>query len=90
MSNKIDVEIYIKNVINFFENNPNDLMILIGESNKDRFYEEIKNVVYRNFEENKDIELSRNQLINIVLDITKNNKIDKTFLMTKLGEICLN
>ena len=34
----IDIEIYMKNFITFFEKNPNDLMELIGVDFKDDFY----------------------------------------------------
>ena len=38
----VDCEIYIKQVISFFENNPNDLMDLIGEVQRDEFYDKIR------------------------------------------------
>lgn len=85
----IDVEIYLNKIINFFENNPNDLSDLIGEINKNRFYEEIKTTTYINFNEKKEVELTRNQLIEIVLKLTKNSK-KNPFLITKNGIICLN
>ena len=31
----VDIEIYISNLINFFEKNPNDLLVLIGDLQKD-------------------------------------------------------
>ena len=34
----IDVEIYVSQLISFFENNPNDLMNLIGDSVKENFF----------------------------------------------------
>ena len=34
----IDVEIYISQFIDFFEKNPNDLLVLIGEVKKNEFY----------------------------------------------------
>ena len=33
----VDIEIYLNQLINFFENNPNDLMTLIGDLQKDDF-----------------------------------------------------
>lgn len=86
----VDVEIYLKNLINFFENNPNDLITLIGDFNKEKFYDEIKVVAYRNFEEKKEIELTKKQLIEIVFKLTKNDKSNAIFLSTKIGQICLN
>lgn len=86
----VDVEIYLKNLINFFENNPNDLITLIGDFNKEKFYDEIRVVAYRNFEEKKEIELTKKQLIEIVFKLTKNDKSNTIFLSTKIGQICLN
>ena len=38
----VDIEIYISNLINFFEKNPNDLLVLIGDLQKDEFYVKLK------------------------------------------------
>ena len=38
----IDVEVYISQMITFFENNPNDLMSLIGEVQKEEFYNALR------------------------------------------------
>ena len=38
----VDIEVYISNLINFFENNPNDLLVLIGTLQKDDFYKKLK------------------------------------------------
>jgi len=42
----IDVEIYIKNFINFFENNPNELIDLIGNELKEVFYKKVEEQCY--------------------------------------------
>ena len=38
----VDVEIYINQFITFFNNNPNDLIELIGDVLKDDFYDRVK------------------------------------------------
>ena len=38
----VDVEIYVSQLISFFENNPNDLMDLIGDLQKDEFYVKLR------------------------------------------------
>ena len=43
----IDCEIYISQLITFFENNPNDLMILIGDLQKEEFYNMLKKDVIK-------------------------------------------
>jgi hypothetical protein len=92
--NKIDVEIYIKKLVDFFENNPNDLMNLIGESNKELFYNKIKEVVWKNFESGPEIELTQNQIIDIVSQISGTKVVESdavgSFLLTKYGLISMN
>jgi len=90
MHKNIEVEIYLNNIINFFEKNPNDLLALIGETDIENFYEEIKIKAYENYAETKEAELTKKQLIEIVVRLTTNKKIDKTFISTKIGQICLN
>lgn len=92
--NKIDVEIYIKKLVDFFENNPNDLMNLIGEANKELFYNKIKEVVWKNFESGPEIELTQNQIIEIVSEISGTKVVEAdamgSFLLTKYGLISMN
>ena len=38
---RIDCEIYVKQMISFFENNPGDFMTLVGNVQKEKFYEKI-------------------------------------------------
>lgn len=93
----VDIEIYVSQVITFFEKNPNDLMELIGSLQKDEFYLKIRQQCEKNVEEGKDITLTKEQMINIVVDlkipdivdkqeVTVNNIVQKT----KFGEIFLN
>ncbi len=90
----VDIEIYISNLITFFENNPNDLITLIGDLQKDEFYKKLREQSEKNLEEGKDIVLSREQIINIVVDLKipdmKYNKLDKVIQKTKFGDIILN
>ena len=41
----IDCEIYIKQLISFFESNPGDLMQLIGDVQKEEFYSKLREIV---------------------------------------------
>lgn len=87
---KIDVDIYVKNVINFFENNPNDLLSLIGDINKEIFYNEIKKIAYINYEKKQECELTRQQMIDVVLTIVKGVGSPNVFEENKVGIFCLN
>jgi hypothetical protein len=92
----IDVEIYIKNFVNFFESNPNELMDLIGDTLKEVFYDKVKEQCYKNLDNGEEITLTQKQLIEIVVDI-KRVKPDINILLTngvfqktKYGLISLN
>jgi len=43
----IDVEIYISQFIDFFEKNPNDLLVLIGEVKKMNSIQKLKNNAFK-------------------------------------------
>ena len=92
----IDVEIYIKNFVNFFESNPNELMDLIGDTLKEVFYDKVKEQCYKNLDNGEEITLTQKQMIEIVVDI-KRVKPDINILLTngvfqktKYGLISLN
>lgn len=93
----VDIEIYISNLINFFEKNPNDLLVLIGDLQKDEFYVKLKKRAISNFEKGQDYVLTKSQIVEVVLElklpnIKKNKKlyIDKIIQKTKFGDIILN
>jgi hypothetical protein len=105
MSN-VDVEIYVSQLINFFENNPNDLIDLIGDVQKDEFYQKVREKCEENVNKGEDIVLTKDQIIDIVIELKMpelENKlkpkkvkvdmiieIDKLFKKTKYGLIGLN
>ena len=94
---KIYIDIYVSQIIKFFESNPNELMLLIGDIDKELFYEHLKLDIVKNDDEKGDPTLTRQQMIDIVvklhggtkIDIEK-DKIDNLFIFTNYGEICLN
>lgn len=96
--NNLDVEIYISQLISFFENNPNDLIDLIGESDKDEFYELVRQQCMSNYENGDDVTLTQHQIIGIVVKLKKKDVndsqmviiVDKVFQSTKYGIIGLN
>jgi hypothetical protein len=105
MSN-VDVEIYVSQLINFFENNPNDLIDLIGDVQKDELYQKVRKKCEENVNKGDDIVLTKDQIIDIVIELKMpelENKlkpkkvkvdmiieIDKLFKKTKYGLIGLN
>ncbi len=96
MMKNVDVEIYINQFISFFENNPNDLITLIGDLDKNIFYDKVKIQCYKNLDAGEEISVTRQQLIDIVIDIKGGGKpikaieLDKIFKKTNYGYFCLN
>lgn len=90
----IDVEIYFSQLRGFFENNPNDLISLIGETDREVFYEKLRDIAYQNYEKGDDITLTNQQLMGAVMDIISLTKQQekklKTFFETKYGKVCMN
>lgn len=92
----VDVEIYMSQLISFFDKNPNDLMDVVGEENKQLFFDKIKEQCYKNVEKGEEIALTRNQFLEIVTEIKKQDldydiKIfNGVFQKTKFGDISLN
>lgn len=93
----VDVEIYMNQLISFFEKNPNGLTDLIGESNKEEFFERVKKQCYKNIEDGDEVSLTQQQLIMIVVELKQNKNIpvdifevEGVFQSTKWGFISLN
>ena len=93
----VDVEIYLNQLIGFFDKNPNDLIDLIGDLLKETFYEKVREQCIKNSEQGGEVSLTQKQIINIVIDIKKDKSIDydtnvlsKIVQTTSFGLIFLN
>jgi hypothetical protein len=90
----VDVDIYISQVIKFFETNPEELKLLIGDLDKNNFFEKIKELAFYNYQNGEDAQLTRKQLLELVVSMNRefNQIIVKgdSFLQTIYGTICLN
>lgn len=93
----VDAEIYLNQLIGFFEKNPNDLIDLIGQLKKNTFYKKIEEKVYENIENGLELILTQQQLIDIVVgmydDTNKSSKpieIKTPVIKTNYGIIFLN
>jgi hypothetical protein len=96
--NNLEVDIYINQIKGFFEKNPDSLKELIGDLDKEKFYNNVRKIAIKNFEENDDVTLSKDQMLNIVVEMyndlkqeskTKSN-VEKVFENFHFGKICLN
>jgi hypothetical protein len=93
----LDIEIYISNLITFFDKNPNDLMELIGKLQKEEFFVKLREKCELNFKEGKDIVLTKDQIIETVLELKIPTTLEDKILeikaviqKTKFGDIILN
>ena len=96
--NNLDVEIYMNQFVTFFENNPNDLLELIGDSNRESFYDLVKEQCEKNLGSGDEVSLTQHQIIEIVVKLKKVDLkthqmvviVDKVFQSTSFGMIGLN
>jgi len=95
----VDAEIYLKQLFGFFDGNPDALKSLIGELNKEKFYQRIRDAVYGKVDGDDEFVLSRKQMIDIIKDLwdeeqeplqEENFEIIDTFLKTDYGFFSLN
>jgi cAMP phosphodiesterase len=95
----IDCEVYVSQLITFFDKNPNDLMLLIGDLQKEDFYKKLKEQCYKNAEESDDHVITKQQMIDIIIELkipqlskelNVENVIEGVVQKTKWGEIILN
>jgi nitrogenase molybdenum-iron protein alpha/beta subunit len=92
----IDIEIYMNNFIGFFKKNPDQLKILIGNTNSDDFFSEIKKLAEKNLSEEKEIVPTRQQMIDLLVDMNtnKNKKqisdVVTPFMEHHMGKIIMN
>jgi|688.fasta_scaffold85751_2 hypothetical protein len=90
----IDCEIYIKNFVTFFNNNPNDLRNLIGDVQKDIFYGKVRDMVHKKCDEGEEYILTQQELLKILVDIhnqySKPKDPEPYVQMTNFGPLFLN
>lgn len=95
----VDIEIYISQLITFFEKNPGDFMDLVGEVQKKEFFQKMKEKSIENYEKGEDFVLTKQQIIDVVVDLKSpelnqklsyTNKVKGFIQKTKFGDIILN
>jgi hypothetical protein len=95
----VDIEIYISQLITFFEKNPGDFMDLVGDVQKEEFFQKLKEKSITNHSKGEDFILTKQQIIDIVMELkipelfeTPNPKsvVEGYIQKTKWGKIILN
>lgn len=90
----VDVDIYLSQVVRFFESNPKELKTLIGNIDKNDFFDKVKETAYKNFKKGEDVTLTKKQIVEIILEIfnekQEKSPVEPGFMRTKYGDICMN
>jgi hypothetical protein len=95
----VDIEIYISQLITFFENNPGDFMGLVGEVQKEEFFQKLKEKSIDNHNKGEDFILTKQQIIDVVVELkapelnqklSYANKVEGFIQKSKFGDIILN
>lgn len=91
----VEVQIYVSNFVKFFTENPNELAAVIGQANPDEFFVEVEKTAYENFDKGEDVELTRKQMIDIVLKLNhmapeEEEMVSEPIFQTSWGDIFLN
>jgi hypothetical protein len=92
----VEIEIYMTNFVGFFKKNPDQLRILIGDFDGDKFYEKVRGLATKNHEEEKEVAPTRQQMIDLLLSMNKERelsdikKVVKPFMEHHMGNINLN
>lgn len=95
----VDCEVYLRQLITFFENNPNDLMDLIGSVQKQEFFDKLREQCEKNSQESDDHIITRQQMVDIVIRLKMPEMVDSEksiekiqgFIQkTKWGDMILN
>ena len=92
----LEIEIYMSQFKGFFSKNPDQLKILIGDIEPEEFYVKIRETVEKNVTEEKSVEPTRKQILEILVEINSGVPVDEKKLMKlpfmehRMGLICLN
>lgn len=95
----VDIEIYISQLITFFENNPGDFMDLVGEVQKEEFFQKLKEKSIDNHNKGEDFILTKQQIIDVVVELkapelnqklSYAHKVEGFIQKSKFGDIILN
>jgi hypothetical protein len=90
----IDVQIYISQIKTFFDENPNELISLIGDTNPEKFFIEMEKTALMNYEKGEDVQLTQKQMLEILVELNMEERMVIDTLTpiseTKFGTIYLN
>ena len=80
----VEVEIYMNNLVKFFNDNPKDLVSLVPMEKKEEFFNLIKLQAIENVEKGDDPSLTRKQMIELCVKL---NRVEEHFIVKKEGPL---
>ena len=92
----VDVQIYLSQVKTFFDQNPDELVNLLGGANPKDFFEGVARLAAENLEKGEDVQLTNKQMIDLIVELNKVKKgiivreMLTSYMETKFGKIYLN
>ena len=92
----VDIEIYMNNFVGFFKRNPDQLKILIGNFDGEKFYDKVRSLATKNHEEEKEVAPTRQQMIDLLVSMNKERelsdikKVVSPFIEHHMGKINMN
>jgi hypothetical protein len=84
------------NFVGFFKKNPDQLKILIGDFDGEKFYDKVRGLATKNHEEEKEVAPTRQQMIDLLVSMNNERelsdikKVVKPFMEHHMGNINLN
>ena len=92
----VDIDIYMTQFKGFFDKNPEQLKMLVGDVNPEKFFDGIRSIVEENSQkEDSPLEPTRKQILTLIVDLNGGTKetVEKRlipFMEHHMGSICLN
>jgi hypothetical protein len=92
----VDVQIYLSQVKTFFEQNPDELINLLGKAKPEDFFEGVARLAAENIDNGEDVQLTNKQMIDLIVELNKTKKglivreVLTPVLEGKFGKIYLN
>jgi len=92
----VDVQIYLSQVKTFFEQNPDELINLLGKAKPEDFFEGVARLAAENIDNGEDVQLTNKQMIDLIVELNKTKKglivreVLTPVLESKFGKIYLN
>lgn len=92
----VDVQIYLSQIKTFFEQNPDELIKLLGKARPEDFFDGVAQLAIKNFNEGQDVQLTNKQMIDLIVDLNRSQtgitvrEIMAPYTQHRLGRIYLN